>query len=142
MRKMSFLLFGTLGIISITACAEFNNDKIENVEEKSAFSKCEYNEENEVMISVRLKPLGFYQIDDYIALYKGKVIGIESPSNGMKFPEGLSKGKYIESFGEESFYELCGDNLDVYPHLELAEVNTPDAEDIDENETTDSEELL
>lgn len=91
------------------------------------------------MVSQRIKPLGPYQIDDYIAIYGDNIIGIESPTNKLKLPDGLTKGKYVESFGEEAYFELCGDNLDKYPHLDLAEVIIPDGNKAQTDDTEEDE---
>lgn len=136
-KKLPFLLFSALSAMTLVACADSaSDDKVINAENHevkvaknisdTSKSNCVYDEDKSIMVSQRIKPLGPYQIDDYIAIYGDNVIGIESPTNNLKLPDGLSKGKYVESFGEEAYYELCGDNLEKYPHLELAEVNIPD----------------
>lgn len=132
-RKIPLLIFSVLSLTSFYACAEIIKDEVENSKSKiiekhnesSAFSRCEYDDEKDIMVVERIEPLGPYQIGDYIALYKDKVIGINSPTNNLKFPEGLTKGDYVEEFGEERFFKLCGENFEVFPHLELAEANNP-----------------
>lgn len=135
-KTLPLILFSTLSAVTLVACADATSEDKMNINENQEVtnasvpnvekSNCVYDEDKSIMISQRIKPLGPYQIGDYIAIYGDNVIGIESPINKLKLPDGLSKGKYVESFGEESYFELCGDNLEKYPHLELAEVNIPD----------------
>ncbi|QUG90810.1 hypothetical protein GR140_19285 [Pseudomonas putida] len=63
---------------------------------------------------------------DIIIMYKGNLIGAQSPSNGMTPPSGLTNGEMKSNSSSSMEFEVCGTNLDSYPTVSVPTGTPPE----------------
>jgi hypothetical protein len=80
-------------------------------------TNCIFNSENRVIQVNEYIPDRAYQIGDLIFVGNEMVIGYYSPSNNKVPKPGLSKGKQISTNQYEKYFEICADDLSIYPIL-------------------------
>lgn len=76
---------------------------------------CVYNSSN--LVQELNSPIGNYQAGDIVYVYNSRVLGFDSPSNGMTHPNGVSKGKKQTTDFENGTtdYEICFNSSWVPP---------------------------
>lgn len=62
---------------------------------------------------------GPFAAGDVLLLYRGKLIGAQSPSNGLDVPAGITSGQIKLDTPEVAEAEICGDNLSSYPKIPI-----------------------
>jgi hypothetical protein len=71
---------------------------------------------------------GPFAAGDVLLLYRGKLIGAQSPSNGLSVPAGITSGQIKLDTPEVAEAEICGDNLSSYPTIPIP-TGTPPVDD-------------
>lgn len=71
---------------------------------------------------------GPFAAGDVLILYRGKLIGAQSPSNGLDVPAGITSGQIKLDTPEVAEAEICGDNLSSYPTIPIP-TGTPPVDD-------------
>lgn len=71
---------------------------------------------------------GPFAAGDVLLLYRGKLIGAQSPSNGLDVPAGITSGQIKLDTPEVAEAEICGDNLSSYPKIPIP-TGTPPVDD-------------
>lgn len=80
-------------------------------------ANCMYDNNNFIILMTQAQPDRSYQAGDMMFVADSTVISYFSPSNN-KFPKpGLSVGKEMETYEDEKYFEICGDNLSNYPPM-------------------------
>lgn len=80
-------------------------------------ANCIYDNNNYIVLMTQAQPDRNYQAGDMMFVANSTVISYFSPSNN-KFPKpGLSVGKEMETYEDEKYFEICGDNLSSYPSM-------------------------
>lgn len=75
---------------------------------------------------------GPFAAGDVLLLYRGKLIGAQSPSNGLSVPAGITSGQIKLDTPEVAEAEICGDNLSSYPTIPIPTGTPP----VDDNAST------
>lgn len=90
-------------------------DKDSDGNGESPANNCLYDNKNYIILVTEAQPDRHYEVGDMIFVAGERTISYYSPSNS-KFPKpGLSRGKEMESYSDETYFEICGDNLENYP---------------------------
>ena len=78
-------------------------------------TNCIFNDENRVVKLNVQDPDRLFEIGDLMFLANEMVISYSSPSNNESPKPGLSKGKEMETTPHATLYEICADDLSIYP---------------------------
>jgi hypothetical protein len=78
-------------------------------------NNCIYDDKNYVIRIDEAQPDRFYSKGDLIFVADERVISYYSPANNKTPKPGLSKGQKIETYGDESYFEICANDLSIYP---------------------------
>jgi hypothetical protein len=103
-------------------------DNTEN-EGEAPSTNCIYDNQNYVVLYGVAD--GPYQIGDMIFIAGESVISYYSPSNNKFIKPGLSKGKQMQSYPQGSVFEICANDLSIYPIM--GDVDEDDRPPIDDH---------
>lgn len=95
----------------------FGKDNNTDNEGNEPSSNCIYNNENRVIVVSQNMPDDNFAAGDMIFVAEQTVISYYSPSNNKSPKPGLSKGKQMESDSMATYFEICANDLSIYPPM-------------------------